>query len=281
MRVCVVGATGVLGKAVLPRLSERGHHVRAVARQPEAVRKLSRLKVEAVEGNILNPSSLRTALAGMEAVLHLATSVPRPGKPPEWVWNDRIRREGTLNLIAACRENKVDRYVQQSVAHLVADGSGDLRDESAALRPSVVTQSAADMEGFVKASGLQWTILRGGALYGPGTGREEYWRSLAREGALQYPGDGTAYISPIHVVDFADAVVRSLDLATGPELLAIVDSEPVKYAELFEHIAAAEGAATPTGGAPPLWPSFRISNERARKVLNWQPRYSSYRSGFI
>jgi len=96
-------------------------------------------------------------------VLNLAT-VPRPGEPAEWALNDRIRREGTVNLIEACRQNNVERLVQQSIAHLVANGSVDLLDETAPLRPTVVTQSAAEMENAVSASGLHWTVLRGGSI---------------------------------------------------------------------------------------------------------------------
>jgi hypothetical protein len=99
---------------------------------------------------------------------------PEPFSGP---WNARIRDER--------------RYVQQSIAHLVANGTSVLLDETAALRPSVVTASAADMEAMVEGSGLRWTSLRGGAFYGPRTGRDEQWRDLARQGALVLPGDGT------------------------------------------------------------------------------------------
>src|SRR5579885_2934342 len=101
MRILVVGATGVLGRNVLPRLLERGHRVRAVARRVEQVEMLQRLGVEARLGDILDASSLLSAAKGCDAALHLATAIPRPGQPGDWSLNDRIRREGTRNLLAA------------------------------------------------------------------------------------------------------------------------------------------------------------------------------------
>jgi 2-alkyl-3-oxoalkanoate reductase len=281
MRVAVLGATGVLGRQVLPRLIERGHEVRAVVRAPAQAARLARLGVEAYHGDILDAASLAQAVAGCDAALHLATAVPKPGMPREPTLNDRIRREGTAHLIAACRHAHVARYVQQSIAHLVADGTAELRDESAPLQPAAATSSAADMEALVRQSRLHWSILRGGAFYGPGTGRDEDWRGLARAGRLQIPGDGAAYLSLIHVADMADAVVLAAERAPAESMMAIVDDEPVTWAALFNHLAALEDGPSPHIGGPPMWPSFRISNARARRELGWRPNHASYRSGFV
>jgi nucleoside-diphosphate-sugar epimerase len=282
MRIGVVGATGVLGKQVLPRLIERGHVVRAIVRREPEVTRLRQLGIDSVPGDILDADSLSRGLDGCDAALHLATAIPRAGTPnPDWSLNDRIRREGTGNLLDACRKLGIERYVQQSIAHLIADGSSDLLDESAPIRPSPRTASAADMEELVRSSGLRWTILRGGAFYGPHTGRDEAWRNDARTGRLQIPGDGTGFISLAHVADVADAVVLATEIAPDRSVLAIVDDQPVTYAELFRYLAHLEGGPNPQpGGGPTPWPSFRVSNARARQVLGWQPRLHTYRSGF-
>lgn len=151
MRIGIVGATGVLGKQVAPRLIERGHVVRAIVRhEPEAAR-LRRLGIDAILGDILDRSSLSNGLEGCDAALHLATAIPRAGIPnPDWSLNDRIRREGTSNLLDACRELGIERYIQQSIAHLVADGTTNLLDESAPMQPGPRTASAADMEEMVR-----------------------------------------------------------------------------------------------------------------------------------
>lgn len=282
MRIGIVGATGALGRQVVPRLIERGHVVRAIVRREPEVARLRRLGIDAVLGDILDRGSLSTGLDGCDAALHLATAIPRGGTPnPDWSLNDRIRREGTSNLLDACRQLGIARYVQQSIAHLVADGSSNLLDESAPIRPGPKTASAADMEEMVRNSGLRWTILRGGAFYGPHSGRNEAWRNDARSGRLQLPADGTGYVSLSHVTDVAEAVVLATEIAPDGSLLAIVDDEPVTYAELFRYLARLEGGPDPQPGGPPTpWPSCRISNARARQVLGWEPRLRTYRSGF-
>lgn len=282
MRIGILGATGALGRQVVPRLIERGHLVRALVRQESDVARLRRIGIEAVLGDILDPGSLASGLHGCEAALHLATAIPRAGTPnPDWSRNDRIRRHGTRNLLDACRKLGIERYVQQSIAHLVADGSSNLLDEGAPIQPAPRTASAADMEEMVRNSGLRWTILRGGAFYGPHTGRDEAWRNDARCGRLRLPADGAGYISLAHVTDMADAVVLAAEIAPDHSLLAIVDDRPVTYTELFHHLAHVEGGPDPQPGGPPTpWPSFRVSNARAREALGWQPRLRTYRSGF-
>jgi nucleoside-diphosphate-sugar epimerase len=183
MRIGILGATGVLGKQVVPRLIERDHVVRALVRRESEVARLRRLGIEA--------------------------------------------------------------------------------------------------EDMVSNSGLRWTILRGGAFYGPNTGRDEAWRNDARSGLLRLPGDGSGYISLAHVTDVAEAVVLAAEIAPDRLLLAIVDDQPVTYTELFRHLAHVEGGPDPQpGGQPTPWPSFRVSNARAREALGWQPRLRTYRSGF-
>lgn len=280
MRVAVIGATGVLGRFAIPRLVERGHTVRALARDEAKAKALRRHGIECVVGDILDAASLGPAVAGCDAALHLATSVPRPGMPRDFTLNDRIRREGTANLLDACRAAKVERYVQQSIAHLVAGGGDRLLDEDAALNAAGAMSSAADMEEQVRRSDLHWSILRGGAFYGPDTGRDEDWRGLAKAGTLKIPGDGADYISLINALDYAEAVVLAAERAPARSLVAIVDDEPVTYRALYEHLAAVEGGPAPQAGGPPFYASFRVSNARARAALGWQPFFRSYRSGF-
>ena len=279
LRVAVIGATGIIGRHVLQRLQERGHEVRAVVPAEADVEAQRRLGVEATQGDIFDLHSLRQAIKGCSAALHLATAAPRPGRPPNWALNDRIRREGTANLLDACRSVGVQRYVHQSLAFLVG-GTADLVDETAPLLPATqATGSAMDAERLVAASGLDWVIVRDGALYGPGTGREEYWRALARSGELLLPGDGSDYISLIHVADLAECFVLATERGASGLIASVVDDEPTTYKELFTYVALLEGAAVPATGGEALFPSFRIANSRAREILGWRPFYRSYRSG--
>lgn len=278
MRILVVGATGVLGRQVVPRLLERGHTVRAIVRDPGRVPLFKRMGVETVMGDILDGESLKVAARGCEAALHLATAIPRSGER-DWSLNDRIRREGTRNLLDAAALNDVRRYVQQSIAMLYNHDGQEIVTESAPLHPSEVIQSAADMEEMVRASALEWCILRGGLFYGAGTGREEEWRQAAQEGKLVYPGDGRDLVSLAHVVDMARAVVIATEKAPPASVYNAVDDEPVSYRELYSYVAAQLGAEEPKGGGPRVLRSFGCSNARLKEELRWQPAYPTYRSG--
>ena len=279
MKIVVLGSTGVLGRNVLPRLRERGHQVRAVARRPEQVHPLERMGMEAVLGDILRPDTLGAATAGCDVVVHLATAIPRAGRPQDWNLNDRIRREGTQNLLAACQANGIKRYVQQSITLLYGDCGAKIVDESQPLNPIPLVESACDMEELVRESTTDWCILRSGLLYGPGTWREETWRQEAREGRLCWYGQGEAYMSLIHVSDLARAVVQAIETAPAHSIYNVVDDRPVTHRDLYTYIAASVGGLVPSSGNEANLVSLGCSNARIRKELGWEPSYPTFQSG--
>lgn len=279
MKIAVIGATGVLGRQVIPRLVERGHQVRAIVRLPAEAERLERMGLEAVIGDILEPDLLLPATAGCDGALHLATAIPRSGQVQDWSLNDRIRREGTQYFVAACQANGVRRYVQQSITLLYGEHGQEIVDEEAAIQANPITQSAVEMEAIVRATGFEWSILRGGLFYGPYTTREDEWRRALRAGELQLPDDGRDLISLVNVVDMARAVVAAADNAPPGNVYNIVDDEPVSYRRLFTYLAAQLDTAGPPPGGPQFLPSLGCSNEKAKRELSWHPLYASYRSG--
>ncbi|MEO6897739.1 MAG: NAD(P)-dependent oxidoreductase [Caldimonas sp.] len=279
LRIAVLGATGVLGRPVVRRLIERGHTVRAVVR-PGAMRLLEpRQRLEQVEGNILEPDSLLTPLVGCDVVLHLATAIPKPGMPMNWSLNDRIRREGTRNLLWAARSAHL-RYVQQSVAMLHANPGDAMVDEDSPLQGSPVLDSALEMERLVGESPLPWMILRGGLFYGRGTGLSEKIERLAREGHCTMPLDGGSYVSLVHPDDMAEAVVLAAESSRNREVLNIVDDSPVTWRELLEFIVKQLDVRSPKPRGPRGLSGFRVSNARAKERLGWRPRFPDYRGGW-
>jgi 2-alkyl-3-oxoalkanoate reductase len=280
MRVFVVGATGVLGRNVLPRLLERGHEVRALVRQPAQAERLNRLGIQAAVGDILDRGSLEAPIAGCDAALHLATAIPGSQRAEDWLPNDRIRRDGTRNLLAAAAGAGVTRYIQQSITFLYGDRGQEVADEQTPLQPAGRTRSAADMEERVRESALEWCILRGGALYGPHTGAEEGWKEGIRSGSLRLPGEGTGLVSLIHEVDFARAVILALERAPAGSGFNVVDDQPVTYRELYGHVAARLDFRTPDAGGPPFR-SLGCSNARLRTQLDWSPTFPTFRSGIV
>lgn len=279
MRVALVGATGVLGRNVVPMLIENGHTVRVLVRAEAQARHLEQAGVETALGDILDPGTLLPVTSSTDVVLHLATAIPREGSRATWAANDRIRREGTRNLLDASLQNGVPRYVQQSITLLYGESTDVPANESSVLRPAPFIQSAADMEEMVRSSPLDWCILRGGLFYGPGTGTDDGWRKAAREVTLRLPADGSAFISLIHVVDMARAIVRSAESAPIRSVFNVVDDQPVTYRDLFRYIAAQEGSLPPEPGGDTTLPSLACSNARIRSELGWSPVFKTFRSG--
>lgn len=280
MKVSVIGATGVLGRHVLPRLLERGHTVHAVVRRPEQAQRLTRPGIEASIGDILDADTLDGPLDGCDAALHLATAIPKSQRPEDWMTNDRIRRDGTRNLLAAAERAGVRHYIQQSITFLYGDRGSEVTDEDTPLQPAGRIQSAADMEAMVRESSLDWCILRGGALYGPTTGAEEAWKAGIRDGTLRLPGDGAGYVSLIHEADFAHAVVLATERAPAGSTFNVVDDCPVIYRELYGHIASLLDVPEPGAGGPELR-SLACSNARLKTQIGWTAAYPTYRSGIV
>jgi len=235
--------------------------------------------MEAVLGDILRPETLTAATADCDVVLHLATAIPRAGRPQDWNLNDRIRREGTQNLLAACQRNGVGRYVQQSTTLLYGDCGNKIVDETQAMQPFPLVESAFDMEAMVQKSSTDWCILRDGLLYGPGTWREEAWRQEAREGRLCWYGQGDAYMSLIHVADMARAVVQAVESAPAHSIYNVVDDRPVTCRDLYRYIAASVGALEPSSGGEPHLLSLGCSNRKVHAELGWEATYPTFQSG--
>jgi nucleoside-diphosphate-sugar epimerase len=237
-------------------------------------------ELQVVAADILDAGTLHEALRGCDAAVHAATRVPRPGQPPEWAINDRIRRQGTANLVAACLACGVRRFVQQSIAMIVPSVAGAWVGEDDPVVAGDL-QSAADMEGIVRASPLDWRILRGGLFYGPGTGADEDWQARARAGTLVIPGDGSRYMTLVHVADYAEAMVRAVEAPEGRFVLNAVDDEPVTCGGFLNDLAAAAGGPAPRLGGSARLESFRASNRAARERLGWRPFFASYRTGLL
>ncbi len=274
--IAVLGANGVYGRHLIPRLAAAGYPVRALVRRPEAAAVARACGADVRTADIFDEARLRQALDGCELAINLATSLPGPSGRGDFESNDRVRRDGVPVLIRACEAVGVRRLLQQSIAWV------DAEDETAAPEPSVsnsASNATKDMETAVRGSSLDWLILRGAYFYGPGTGTEEGWLARAAVGKLRVPGDGSGFVSLVHIADMAAATVAAIDRWHSKETIAIADDAPVRWLELFQYISAMSGTPQPEQGGRLGFPSFRISNERARALLGWAPAYPDYRTG--
>lgn len=284
--VAILGASGVYGRHLTPRLVAAGYSVRALVRRVEVAGVARACGAEVRAADIFDADSLRRGLDGCEVCINLATSLPGPSGRGDFDVNDRVRREGVPLLLEACRETGVGRLVQQSIAMVGAAGD-TLVDGTTVHRPKGDDISARainatlDMEGAVRASGLDWLILRGGLFYGPGTGFDDDWFARAAAGKLRLPGDGSDFVSLVHIADMAAATAAALRAWPSRQTLIIADDAPARWRDVFCYIASMVGAEPPQAGGRAGFPSFRVSNRRAREALEWAPVYPDYRAGLV
>jgi nucleoside-diphosphate-sugar epimerase len=307
VKVFVAGATGVIGRRMVPMLVERGHEVTAMTRSAGKADQLRAAGATPVIRDVFDADGLRTDVvaAGPEIVVHELTDLPAAIDPrraaEQFAGNDRIREEGTRNLVDAALAAGARRMVAQSIA-FVYDVSGDglktesdlLFDDAPAPWDRSVRAVRALEDAVTKTEGLEGIVLRYGFFYGPGS-------SYARAGAQarevtrrRFPvvGKGSGVFSFIHVDDAASATVAAVE-GGAPGIYNVVDDEPAPLREWLLVYAEALGAKKPRrvprfiarwvagSYATMLATELRgASNARAKAELGWQPRYASWREGF-
>lgn len=277
MQAAIVGATGILGRWLVPMLVGMGWRVCALTPSPEKARKLFGATVEASACDLLDPlaaEQLPGLLAGCDAVANIATSLPRDlSVPGAFERNNRLRTEGVERLLLTAAKAGVAQYVQQSTVFDYPDCGEDWIREEVPLAPS--TGVVAAMERMVQASGLQWCILRGGRFVGKDTYQELTVAAL-RERRELVPCDGRNFVSLIHVADMASACAAALAHATTGAVLNVV-AEPLRNGEYLDGLAARAGAPPPRRDANARCPkSQRCCNVAAQSALDWAPRHSIY-----
>lgn len=300
--VFIAGATGVLGRRVVDGLVADGYQVVGLSRSPQNEAWLNDHGAIPRSGDLFNLEQMREMTADCDAILHLATAIPINARSSlqDWALNDRIRRDGTRNLVGAALHNNCQLYVQQSITRIYGDHGAEWVDESTPLpeKQGAVIQSAADMEQIVGEAaaqqGLPATTLRLGIFYSHDSAHTQAMFQLIPRRSYPIIGRGHGYWSLINVDDAAAAVcqaIRQPDACVG-QTFNVCDDEPVPYGELMDFIAKTLGAAKPWH--MPVWlarwllgdvtvatalDSTRCQNERFKKETGWRPVYSTYREG--
>ena len=283
--IAVLGANGVFARHLIPRLTDAGYAVRALARRPEAATVARACGASVVAADIFDTASMESALKGCAIGINLATSLPGPSGRGTFESNDILRSQGTANWVEACERSGVRRVIQQSIGMVNASGSADWSDEESVFQPaeeSIASKAIAAslaMERLIEASSLDWCILRGGLFYGPGTGFDDSWYAMAAAGKLRLPGDGSDYVSLVHIADMASATMATLADWPSRARLIVCDDEPAQWRDVFNYIAVASDQALPNPGGRIGFPSFRLRNARAREALDWMPLYRTFREG--
>ncbi len=283
MKVAIIGPTGVLGRALVPLLLQKGYTVRALARSTAKVRMLFPQVTEIIECDLLSSitGDWPSMLDRCDAVIHVATSIPRDFTIPNaWDANTRLRTDGVRMLLEASLKVGVRRYIQQSITMAYPDHGDNWITEEMPLDSSPerarVCSPVITMEQMVRDTpleNLEWCILRGGTFVGKDTFQEDTIERL-RSGKKIVACDGRNFTSLIHVSDMATAVAAAIKNAPAGSIFNVVD-EPIRQGEYLDRLAASIGVASPrrdkTAKCPPSW---RCSNQAANVALKWLPTHS-------
>jgi nucleoside-diphosphate-sugar epimerase len=304
VRVFLAGATGVIGRNLVPLLVDAGHEVIGLARTPERAREVEGMGAEVAVADALDRDAVVAAVgaARPDAVVHQLTAIPPSLEPrkyeKQFAATNALRTQGTANLLAGAAEAGAERFLAQSIAFAYAPEGGPVKDEGAPLWPDPPANFAAALAA-VQAHERQvldagGTVLRYGQFYGPGTSYapDGGTAEMVRKRRFPIVGQGGGMFSFISVADAARATALALERdARG--VLNIVDDEPAPVREWLPAYADALGAPPPR--KLPEWlarlvgGSFAVqlltetrgaSNERAKRELGWQPDPASWREGF-
>ncbi|HZD74277.1 MAG TPA: NAD(P)-dependent oxidoreductase [Actinomycetota bacterium] len=303
MRVFVAGAAGAIGRRLIPRLVAAGHQVAATTRTAAKSDDLRRLGAEPLVVDGLDRDAVTKAVAEQrpDAIVHQMTALA--GKVDmrrfdRWfATTNRLRTAGTDILLAAARDAGVARLVAQSYTGWTNPCTGGPvkteRDGLEPRPPRMQRQSLAairHVEQVVPAAPLEGIVLRYGNFYGPGA--SESMVELIRKRRFPVVGDGAGVWSWTHVDDAATATVAALERGSRG-VYNITDDDPAPVSEWLPYLAEAVGAKPPM--RVPVWLGRLLagevtvrwstrargsSNEKAKRELGWQPKWSSWREGF-
>jgi 2-alkyl-3-oxoalkanoate reductase len=315
MKVFVAGATGALGRHLVPQLVARGHEVVGMTRSESKQDLVRSLGAHPVVADALDPDAVAQAVASTEpeVIVHQLTALSgrvslREARHPERsvgvIMTNRLRTEATDHLLAAGRAVGARRFVAQSIAAFqVARTGGPVVTEAdphdpeppAAMRPGL----AAILHLEQAVTTIEWgegLVLRYGSFYGPWTGF-----SLAPDAVMAGPirkrrfpivGDGGGVWSFVHIEDAAAATAIAVERGR-PGIYNVVDDEPAPVREWLPALARALDAKPPRSiprsvgrllageTATAMMTEVQgASNEKAKRELGWKPRFSSWRQGF-
>jgi nucleoside-diphosphate-sugar epimerase len=309
MKVFVAGGSGVFGMRLVGELAARGHEVVATTTKPERSVAVQAAGAQPVVVDLLDGEAVMTAVeaAAPEVVVHEATALA--GRlslrrfDGSFALTNRLRTEGTDNLLAAAVAAGADRFVAQSYTGWPnAREGGPVKTEADRLDPDppkAARETLAAIRTLEAAVGerddLVGVVLRYGAVYGPGTGLGQGGEVVeaVHGGKMPLVGDAGGVWSFLHLDDMATATVAAVE-GRGRGVYNVVDDDPATVSEWLPYLARALGAKPPRRvpawlarliigeqGVAMMTESRGSSNAKAKRELDWQPAWPSWRDGFV
>jgi nucleoside-diphosphate-sugar epimerase len=307
MRVFVAGATGAIGRQLVPRLVAAGHEVHGMTRSESKQAMLSELGAVPLVADALDPDQVAEAVARArpDVIVHQLTAIPEAVdmRHPDRAFEltNRLRTEGTDHLLSAGQAVGVRCFVAQSNIAAYARTGATVKSEEdpVDVSPAGVMQAnvaAIDYleEAVLSATWTEGIVLRYGWFYGPGTsmapGKESY--ELVRKRRFPLVGDAGGVWSFIHVADAAEATVAAVEHGARG-IYNVVDDDPAAVAEWLPALAEQLGAKKPMRvprfvgrlfagefGMVLMTELRGASNAKAKRELAWRPAHPSWRQGF-
>ena len=306
MRIFVAGATGAMGKQLVPRLVTAGHRVIGMTRTESKQDALSALGAEPVLADALDPEQVAdaVALAQPDVIIHQLTAIATLDLrhfDRDFALTNRLRTEGTDHLLSAGRAVGVERFIAQSYTSWpYARTGGAVKREDDPLDPTPAREMRESLAAIrhleAAVTGADWTegiVLRYGGFYGPGTSMSPGGEQLEMIRKRRFPvvGNGQGMWSFVHIADAADATVLAVEHGRRG-IYNVVDDEPAPVAEWLPAMAESIGAPRPwhvprfvgrllagEAGAVMMTETRGASNAKAKRDLGWEPRHPSWRAG--
>jgi nucleoside-diphosphate-sugar epimerase len=309
MKVFVAGATGALGKQLVPMLVEKGHEVTGMTRSPAKQEAIRAMGARPAVADALDPEAVAQAVAEAEpdAVVHELTSLTGTfarNIDKAFATTNRLRTEGTDHLLAAAKAAGARRFIAQSFAGWpYKPVGGPVKSENDPLDhnpPKPVSKSVAAIrrveDTVTQAEGLDGLALRYGGFYGSGTSLAidppGELTEMIRKRRVPIIGEGSGIWSLVHIADAASATMAALERGE-PGVYNVVDDDPVPVGEFIPELARLIGAKPPRhlprwvgrlaggqAGVLMMIESRGASNAKAKRELGWELRYPSWRLGF-
>ena len=308
MRVFVAGATGAIGRQLVPRLVAAGHEVHGMTRHESRRAMLDELGAVPVVADALDPDQVAAAVGGArpDVIVHQLTAIGALDMrhfDRDFTLTNRLRTEGTDHLLSAGQVVGVKRFVAQGIAGYGAyrRTGGPVKSEEDPLDPTPAREMRETLaairhleEAVLDARWTEGIVLRYGAFYGPGTSMapDGYQSELVRRRKFPLVGDGGGVWSFIHIADAAEATVAAVEHGSRG-VYNVVDDDPAPVAEWLPALAQTLGAKKPMrvprfvgrmfageAGVMMMTELRGASNAKAKRELAWRPAHPSWRQGF-
>lgn len=310
MKVFVAGATGALGRQLVPMLVGNGHEVVGMTRTQSKRALLETMGAQPVVADALDPEAVGRVIseAQPEVIVHQLTAIPPSVNmrrlERDFALTNRLRIEGTDNLLSAGRAAGVRRFVAQSYASHFARSGGAIKTEDDPHDPDPPASARTSVEAIdyleravTNAGWAEGLVLRYGGFYGPGTSFDvkppTELVQMIRKRRFPIVGGGDGLWSFIHIEDAAAATMNAVDHG-APGIYHVVDDNPAPVREWLPAVAEALGARKPR--RLPRWlgrlaagetaivmmtEARGASNTKTKRELGWRPRYPSLRQGIV